>query len=299
MKAYQGPRGLKPFLVLGVLALSGLVFLEDGSRPFGPGRAQPVPGGLSLDLLLPVGGTTTTTVRLVNPGPAAQELRIDLRDYDRDRKGALRLLPPGTHPRSLAPYLVVSPTQLTLAPGTQAALALTLNLPAAATGPLWTGLLLRTAEKGASNSNTNTNTNSNGDEKSEGVPVTLEVVQQLFFKVRRTDPANAVNEGRITDADAAVLFIESEPRIEVTVEYENTGTTFQRPRGEARLIDSGGQVLLTQEIPPFPVLPGGRRLVQTHLEPEDLLPSGPYVILIILDFGGDFLLGAQLHLRLP
>lgn len=271
-------------LVLGAMALC-LLGLNSG--PPLPAQAQPATGGLSVDLFLPAGAATTATVRLTNPGPGAQQLQIDLRDYDRDRDGSLRLLPPGSHPRSLAPYIVVSHTQLTLVPGAQTLLTLSVRLPEGASGPLWTGVLIHTPEANPT------------EPPSEGMAITLQVVQQLLLKVRRSDPQNAVNQGRITAAD--VLFADpvseddKAAALRISFEYENTGTTFQQPWGEVRLIDTEGRLRLTQEIPAFPMLPGGRRRLIVELTPPEPLPPGAYIALIILDFGGDYLLGAQVH----
>jgi hypothetical protein len=82
----------------------------------------------------------------------------------------------------------------------------------------------------------------------------------------------------------------------VDVAFANTGTAPVRAQGELEIRSETGAVVTTLPIPPFSVLPG--RTIRTRIPLALELPVGVYVLIPILDFGGDYLAAGQALLEI-
>lgn len=237
--------------------------------------------GLSMDVTIPPGGTFTGSLTVINRSPQPRQFTVELRDYDRDIHGGLVVLPAGTHPRSLAKFIVaITPLTFTLRPEQRQQINFNIKIPPQERGPHW-GALAISSPLPPSN-------------PQQG-PISITAEEQFLFRVRQTDPTNAVNKGRLTGMQ--VLLPDQSKPLRVLIDYENIGTTFQELRGEVRIINARGDIVAKVAINPSPVLPGGKLRLEVPLEQK--LPSGNYVAVAIIDFGGDSLLGAQARFKVP
>lgn len=242
---------------------------------------------LSVDVTLAPGGSFTGALEVINKGPKPREFRVEVKDYDRNIEGGLVLLEAGTHPRSLAKFLLTTPLSFTLQPDQKQLISFTIQIPASESGPHWAALIATSPVPAADPQGTGTDP--------QQIPITIAAEEQFVIKIRHTDPTNAINQGRITGMQ--VLLPEEDKPLRVLLDYEDIGTTFQQPKGEVRFINARGDVVAKVDIQPFPMLPGGKRRLEIPFDQR--IPSGDYVALAILDFGGDFLLGAQARFKIP
>jgi len=242
---------------------------------------------LSVDVALAPGGSFSGSFEVINKSQKPREFKIEVKDYDRNLEGGLVLLNAGTHPRSLAKFLIVTPLSFTLQPDQKQQISFTIKLPANERGPHWAAVVVTSPLPTASPQGTGTDP--------QQTPIKIGAEEQFIVKMRHTDPTNAVNQGRLVGMQ--VLLPEKDKPLRVIIDYENSGTTFQQPKGEVRFINARGDVAAKVEIEPFPMLPGGKRRLEIPLEQK--LSSGDYVAVVIIDFGGDFLLGAQARFKIP
>ncbi len=242
---------------------------------------------LSVDVTLAPGGSFTGAFEVLNKSPKPREFRVEVKDYERNMEGGLVTRDAGTHPRSLAKFLWVTPLSFTLQPEQKQPISFTIKIPEGESGPHWAAIIVTSPVPASESQGQGTDP--------QQIPITLGASEQFIIKIRHTDPTNAISHGRITSTQ--VLLPEEDKPLRVIIDYENIGTTFQQPKGEVRFINSRGEVVARVEIPPFPILPGGQRRLEIRLDQK--LPSGDYVAVAILDFGGDFLLGAQTRFKIP
>ncbi len=89
------------------------------------------------------GEMETNVVRVQNLGDEPLRIQVSLQDWQLERQGELRFSRPGTHPRSLARWLELNPTDFQLQPGQWGEIRYTLTVPtSAAPGSYWTALLV-------------------------------------------------------------------------------------------------------------------------------------------------------------
>lgn len=244
---------------------------------------------LGIDVRVSPGKSVSGSFVVINNGEEPAHVQIRVEDFERTPDGGVRLLPPGTLPSSLADFLSVFPQEFTLAGGRGQVqeVAFTVSLPEGAGGPHWAILLVQETPP--------MEDQGDGPPDEDGKNAQARLRVNFGVQIRQVDPTNAVNDGKITDM--AVLPPDGERPLRVMTEYVNTGTLFQRPQGEVRIIDARGEIVRRVEILPFWVLPGGVRRLEIPV--EDALPPGDYVALTVLDFGGDFLVAGQARFSLP
>ena len=103
-----------------------------------------------------------------------------------------------------------------------------------------------------------------------------------------------LKEGKITST-AAKLIGTADKGLGIETEFENLGTTFLSAAGTAEIINSKGETIASIDISKFKTLPGYKR--RLYLEYKQALPADDYVVIIVLDFGGDYLAGAQVEIK--
>lgn len=243
---------------------------------------------LSVDVNLPPGGSFTGGFEVINNSDQAREFTVELKDYDRNIEGGLILLNPGTHPRSLAKFLTFAPAKFALPPKQKQLITFKIEIPSSEKGPHWAALAITSPAP------------SSGAQpppppgQQPSIPVTIGTAEQFIVKIRHTDPTNALNRGRITNVQA--LLPERDKPLRILVEYENTGTTFQIAKTQLRIVNSKGEVVVQKRAEDMALLPGGKQRLEIPV--TERLPSGTYLALVIIDFGGDFLVAGQVRFQI-
>ncbi len=236
---------------------------------------------IEFDLSLPRGASETLSFQVLNNETDPLEIQISLADWDRDITGENRFYPPGTLPRSLAPWLSVSPLRFDLVPNEQREIRFSIKVPSDITGTHWAAIMVEAAPK----------------QTQPQPPGTTVVVRRRFaVKVLETPPGTGTKDGRITLIDVRGL---NPPNI--FLEFENRGTVHTpQVKGRIEIRDEKGGTVEKLDVESFPTLPGAKRRlkVTSARKKGDLLPPGKYLILAILDYGGDSLAGGQFVLKI-
>ncbi len=231
---------------------------------------------IEFDLALPRGAIDTLTFTVLNNEAETLEIQLSLADWDRDISGENRFYPPGTLPRSAAAWLSVSPLRFDLAPNEQKEIRFSMKVPSDISGTYWTAIMVEAAPK----------------RSQPPPPGTTVIVRRRFaVKVLETPPGTGTKSGRITLIDVRGL---NPPNF--FVEFENRGTIHTPSvTGRVELRDEKGTLIERLDIESFPTLPGARRLLKltSARKKGELLPPGKYLVLVILDYGGETLAGGQ------
>lgn len=247
---------------------------------FVKGRALLI-SNVEFDLVLPRGASETLTFSLLNNEADPLEIQISLADWDRDINGEHRFYPPATLSRSAADWLNVSPLRFDLAPNEQKDIRFSIRVPKEVDGTYWAAIMVEAAPK----------------QTQPQPPGTTVIVRRRFaVKVLETPPGTGTKDGRITLIDVRGL---NPPNI--VIEFENRGTVHTpEVKGRIEIRDEKGTPLEKLDVESFPTLPGARRLlkVTSARKKGDLLPPGKYLLLAILDYGGESLAGGQFVLRI-
>lgn len=236
---------------------------------------------IEFDLTLPRGAVETLAFQVLNNEAEPLEIQISLADWDRDINGENRFYPPGTLPRSAANWLSVSPLRFDLTPNEQKEIRFSIKIPSDIAGTHWAAIMVEAAPK----------------QTQPQPPGTTVVVRRRFaVKVLETPPGTGTKDGRITLIDVRGL---NPPNI--FLEFENRGTIHTpEVKGRIEIRDEKGTTLEKLDVESFPTLPGAKRLlkVTSARKKGDLLPPGKYLILAILDYGGESLAGGQFVLKI-
>lgn len=262
-------------MVLQVAMLAVLVC----SLFFVNGRALLI-SNIEFDLALPRGAVETLAFQVLNNETDPLEIQISLADWDRDINGENRFYPPGTLSRSAAHWLSISPLRFDLTPNEQKEIRFSITVPKEVGGTYWAAIMVEAAPK----------------QTQPQPPGTTVIVRRRFaVKVLETPPGTGTKDGRITLIDVRGL---NPPNI--FIEFENRGTIHTpEVKGRIEIRDEKGAPLEKLDVEGFPTLPGARRLlkVTSARKKGDLLPPGKYLVLAILDYGGESLAGGQFVLR--
>jgi hypothetical protein len=220
----------------------------------------------------------TGTVRVRNTSAQPQQARVYQTDYLFLADGRTFYEQPGTAPRSNAAWVQFNPSQLTLAPGEEAAVAYTVTVPAggAVRGSYWSVLMVETAPPQPARAS----------QRGVGITPSIRYAVQLATHVGQA-------ERRIAFEGAHLAGENGRRALEVNV--VNTGEQADRLELRVDLFDAEGS--------PAGRLTSSRGLVypgtSIHQRFElPALPAGTYRALLVVDTGSDEVFGAEYTLRL-
>ncbi|MGC9530378.1 MAG: hypothetical protein ACP5G2_07250 [Candidatus Bipolaricaulaceae bacterium] len=228
--------------------------------------------------LAPIPGEETQfSFQVRNDGGSAQRVAVYLGDWTRDETGANRFHPPGTVDRSLTGWLSVTPASFTLAPGENRQVDCTLTLPppdqVRLAGTYWGMVFVQGEPRPVEREGT-----------------TVLAVERFGVKVYATvgggERAGEIRGIRVRGLNPMWL----------EVKFVNTGTVnLPQVDGWAEVIDAQGASVARVELDPFPVLPGAQRWVR--LDTDFRPPAGTYSVMVVVDVGGEVLIGGQTRLQ--
>ena len=206
------------------------------------------------------------TVRVRNDGAERVQAMVVQEDWERDADGTNRFLPLGTHTRSCGEHIDVFPRAIALEPGEAATVRVAVR---AGTTPCWGVVFLEHRA-----------TQPNGG-------------RQLSYTVRTgvkvyVEPTAARRDGEL---EAITVDTEADSTTQLHVQFRNTGTSQLAVRGHLEVRTAENQVVHRHELPAAPVLPAAARRLSA---PMPSLAPGRYLVLVLLDFGGNELVAGQL-----
>jgi P pilus assembly chaperone PapD len=217
------------------------------------------------------------TIRVRNTSGQPQQARVSAADYRFLADGRTFYERPGTAPRSNAAWVQFSPSQLTLAPGEEAAVAYTVAVPAGAEvrGSYWSVLMVETVQPAA-----------RAAQRGVGITPSIRYAVQLATHVGQAERRIALEGARLTgQAGARAL----------EVDVLNTGEQADRLELRVDLFDAEGAPAGRLTRARGLVYPG-TSIHQRFDFPS--LPAGTYRALLVVDTGSDQVFGAEYTLRL-
>ncbi len=229
---------------------------------------------LEVDLAVRPGTVHTFSFVVRNETEVPETFTVYVGDWDRDELGGNRFYPPGTLPHSLSPWLRVTPSSFTLAPGAAREVQGTLTvLSTVAAGAYWGIVFVQGEPRPVQQGGT-----------------TVMVARRIGIKVYAT-----VGSPRPQGEIRRVEFRGLNP-LWLVVEFANSGrANLREVRVEVQVYDAQGKLLGEVKPDPVPCLPGGVRWVVAESE---LRPGpGTYLAVVRVDFGGPEVLAAQATLR--
>ncbi|MEE9208169.1 MAG: hypothetical protein V3U67_07335 [Gemmatimonadota bacterium] len=212
----------------------------------------------------------STAARIKNDGTQPLDVRLYVNDFEQDELGTHSFLPAGAGARSCESVLRVTPDAITVPPGESRYVNISFE-PWHGQDTCWSMVFVETLAR---------------------VPTGLRVRQRIGVKVYGL-AVDGELVGEITIAEIA----SGEGGPELVFEFENPGTWPVRPMGSVEIRDYQGRVVRWIEVRPFSVLPGRGRRVSMPLGQG--LVAGEYLAVPVLDFGADYLAGAQVAFSVP
>lgn len=228
---------------------------------------------LVLDMQVPAGSEQTATFVVSNAGTDPENVRITYVDWWVDSSYNHQFLEPGSVGRTLQPYISFSPATFHLAAGDSQLVRVTVAAPPAGHGTYW-GMLMVEGEAPP-------------DDASQGT-VTFQVRTRFGVKVYATLTGTEQVAGRVTRLNAET----SERGLEFTLEFENLGNTLVTPAGWFEVRNVQSTTLWRSDFEGSVVLPEAT-VEFTHPDEAPQLAPGQYLLLGIVDYGGERLVGGQ------
>lgn len=204
----------------------------------------------------------TEVFTVENRGETLLDLTVYTSDFDRTPEGDHSYLAYGEHAHSCAGRMEIFPDQLSLEPGELEEVRVRMR-PDSAT--CW-GLVF----------------------VERRTPTSSGIVMAQRIGVKVVSQSGALlREGRVLGLRADTT---AEPAVRVA--FENQGEGMLEVEGELEVRSLEGEVVAVVDAEAFRVLPGHEWRTRIPLSSADLAP-GRYIVVAILDFGGDYLAGGQ------
>ena len=233
--------------------------------------AVPVAGQFSVqpvivEMRTPGSGVVGEVITVRNDAATPLQLRIYASDYDQPEDGSHAFMDLGTHARSCADRLAFEPDNLVLDAGASGQVRVRME-PGDST--CWSLVFVQSVARSATG---------------------IQVAQRIGVKVYGV-PEGAEPAGEIR----AVTVLETDGGHTVELSFANSGEAPVRPEGEIEVRSAAGEIVGVVAVAPFSVLPG--RVTRTRVALDLELAAGTYIVVPILDFGGDYLAGGQALLK--
>jgi P pilus assembly chaperone PapD len=218
------------------------------------------------------------------------EAKVYLKDWDRDEDGNNRFLELGTVSQSCAKYLRVFPLSLRLPPHTSQGVRLGLQGADSLPATCWSIVFVEAAPPPA------------------GAGRQVQYVLRLGVKVYIEPPGlsvdgdvegmgiDTVHASRVPAVKGAKPAPPAADTVVTSVQFRNTGGLPAIVKGEIEYRRLDNSVVHRDSVPTFYVLPGAARRARVPLA---ALPKGHYVVLALLDFGGNEVAAGQVPLDVP
>lgn len=209
----------------------------------------------------------TATVMVRNSGMAPVAGSVQLEDWDVDARGASHWRKRGDVAGSCGKRVEVSPATVQLAPGETRAVRISLKPNAQFAAECWSAAVVRVGAEGAKDA-----------DRAEAS--------------RTTVPLYVTPSGLSVDGELSDMYVKGDS---LEVVFRNTGKLRARIVGEIQVQTPDDSVVTTVPLEEATVLMGATR----HLRvPMPKLPRGSYVLMAIVDFGGDQLTTVQAALEM-
>ena len=230
------------------------------------------------------GEIKTASVTVINQREKPISIELEKKDYYITPDGKVSNSAPGSVKGSCSKFLSISPQKFDLEPGERTEVRISINMPAGSNGTYWASIYMNDVSK------------KHFMKKDMGKERYVKIFLDYSWEVRisETVPGSEIKTCRITDMQ--ITPASEEKPSNIAVEFENTGNTILRCKGRVEIRDEDGQTimeLLLHKNGKFTSLPYGKRMVKADALKK--LPSGNYVALAIIDYGGEDLVAGELE----
>lgn len=264
-RAPGGARALV-WLLAGVLALT-----TDAAE------AQLTVDQLSIVFRLTPGEPRLGVLTIRNDSDRPLQAMIGLQDWDRNLDGANQWHALGTVPGSCGDALEVFPSTVNLPPGGSQGIRITIDSTFRPERECWAAAMVETAAPPPSSD--------------VGVGHRMRTATKIYVQPPGVAAAGEVESMRVGD-----MPIRGDTIRAVEVVVANRGGKHLEATGELQIRTPDNRVVETLQLPTAYVLGGARVRVRTPF-PE--LPSGRYVLLAVVDYGGAELAAGQIEYLVP
>jgi hypothetical protein len=245
------------------VVLAGLLLLPGAVPAAAQFSAWPV-----IMELRPGADAAARVITVRNESASPLQLQVYGGDFEQPEDGGHTFMGLGEHERSCASRLEILPDHLSVGPHGTGEIRIRME-PGDST--CWSMVFVQGVARGGTG---------------------FQIAQRIGVKVYGVSPA-ATREGEVR---AVQVVNGSDGSRHVEVGFANTGTGPLRAAGELEVRSETGAVVATVPIAAFSILPD--RINRTRVPLTPSLPSGAYILVPILDFGGDYLAAGQALLEL-
>ena len=235
--------------------------------PSGPAAAQIAVDQLEMVFQTRAGNPRLGIINLRNEGDRAVQAVVKLEDWDRAEDGTNRWYPVGTVPGSCGKALEIFPPTVSLDPGASQAVRVTFDSTAAITGECWMAAVIETVAP-----------RTDGD---RGIRNVIRTATKIYVQAEGLTSA-----GEVVALRPAMMLLKDRPDSVVALEvgFANTGQRHLVAKGEIQIRRGDNTIAASIPVPALYALPGANARTKV---PLPTLASGRYVVLAILDYGGD------------
>ena len=242
-----------------------------------------VVGSLSREAKVQPGAPFDGVILLKNTAKQPGEARVFQTDYSFQADGSNEFGEPGTHPRSNANWLTVTPARVKLAAGETVSIRYKGKVPADAKlrGSYWSMIMIEPLESDAETPA------ADAGKVAVGVKTKIRVGVQIVTEIGRN------GKGELQILQKALK--KSSEGQQLELDFSNVGERMLTPNVSLELFDTKGASVGKFE--------GGRsRIFPTCSLRSKInltnVPAGKYSALVLLDAGGDQVMGAQYDLEI-
>lgn len=241
--------------------------------------AQVAVDELELHVVLRPGATSITqTFHAANTAGVAANATISLQDWDRSEGGENRYYPLGTLPGSCGSHVKVFPSVLLLDARSAQTVRVTVDSADAIPRGCYTILFVESPP-------------STHGPSASAIAYSVRYGIKLYVE-RETPPLGEVTAVSIDRQGRA----EGDGGRQLTVAFHNSGARQTMTHGSVEVRRLDDSVAAKIDVPEFPTLPGATRRLAM---PLPTLPKGRYVLLALLDYGGQEIAAGQVSLEVP
>lgn len=216
-------------------------------------------------------GARSGLFKLTNEGAKPVQAQIRLEDWDRTEDGTNVWYPQGTRPGSCRKLLQIFPASVALDPGASQSVRVMLDSTASISQECWAGAVVETVQPRVVGG--------------RAVSYLIRTAVKLYVL-----PSELTAEGGVT---AFNLIRAQRAGVDsLDLLFANTGGKHLTTKGTVEFRRPDNSVAATLQLPILYTLPGAKSRARLAV-PE--LPVGRYVVLAMLDFGGDELTAAEME----
>ena len=222
------------------------------------------------DLYVDPGSSLSTEFSVYNEESTRLHIGLELIDWDDTSDGAVVFYPAGQHAHSCAPWIQVKTDVVAVAPGSEATIGFSIDVPVGERGTRWCGLLLSVRPEDGSGYG----------------------LRRFLIKIFQTSlPATA--SGMVAGLEIGGL-----SPLTATVRFRNDGEVrLTDITGLIRVEDDKGTTILDESVRSFRLLPGHETTIPVETR-WGLQNAGIYLLRAVFDFGTEVLVAGQTAFRI-